>query len=399
MPRSTQPRPARARSSQLKTGPHTVLFAVSGLTPAILTETLWALAHEDPPTLPDQIIALTTEAGRAKIAEQLFGPDQLWQQLRASLLGPRHAGDPRLDFDCTPDRVKVFHCRAGARRIAINELASLADNQAIADALVDELWQHTSKPDTRVIASLAGGYKTMGALCLSAMQLLANPGDRVTHVLAGGGFDQAKPGFFFPEQAQQQLTGPAGPLRARDAARKLQLIDVPVIQLRRWFEDLLHTKPPSYEVLVSQGSAALQSGQAADLHLTLGPLVLPLGAKARHFALINDTHLALSADQYAYLRFFAERSLAGLPAFERAVDVVEELAAWLTKAREKEPGFYRMSEAFDSSTFTADSLGKRLSDLRTFLKKSSATSQRLAALLPCKGHWALQLPDGVIKVQ
>ena len=398
MPRSTQPRPARARSSQLKTGPHTVLVAVCGLTPAILTETVWALAHEHPAAIPDQIIVLTTEAGRAKIAEQLFGPDQLWQQLRASLLGPSHADNPRLDFDCTPDRVKVFHRREGARRIPIIELTSLADNQAIADALVDELWLHTSKPDTRVIASLAGGYKTMGALCLSAMQLLANPGDRVTHVLAGGGFDQTKPGFFFPEQTGQKLTGPAGPLRARDAAKKLQLIDVPVILLRRWFEDLLHTKPPSYDVLLSQGSAALQSGQAADLQLTLGPLVLPPGAKARHFALLNGTRLALSADQYAYLRFFAERRLAGQPAFERAVDVVEELAAWLTIARTKEPRFYRMSEAFDASTFNADSLGKRLSDLRTFLKKSSATGQRLAALLPCKGHWALQLPPGTIEL-
>lgn len=394
MPRSARPtRPAP------QTGFHTVLIAVSGLTPAIITETVWALARETPPTIPDQIIVLTTETGRARIAEQLFGEERLWERLRAALLGPRHAEDPRLDFDCTPDRVKVFHRRVGTRRLPITDLASLADNKAIADALVDELWQHTSKPDTRVIASLAGGYKTMSALCLSAMQLLANSGDRVTHVLVGGGYDKASPGFFFPEQPQQRLVGPSGPLQAAAAANKIQLIEVPVIPLRRWFEDLLHTKPPSYDVLLSQGAAALHTSHAADLHLALGPIVLPPGAKSRHFAVINDHRLHLSTDQFAYLRFFAERSVAGQPAFERAVDVIEELAAWLTTVRTREPRFYRMSEAFDAGTFTADSLGKRLSDLRTFLKQSSPPAQRLAALLPGKGHWTLQLPPAAIELQ
>lgn len=399
MPPITKPRLVGTRSSSRKIGPSTVLLAVSGLTPAILTETVWALAHENPPTIPQQIIVLTTEAGRIKIAEQLFGPDQIWLQLRAALLGTKHAQDLRLDFDCTPDRVKVFHRRQGANRIPINELSSLADNQAIADALVDELWQHTSKPDTRVIASLAGGYKTMSALCLSAMQLLANPGDRVTHVLAGGGFDQTKPPFYFPTQIKQRLTGPCGTLRAREAAKKIQLIDVPVVLLRRWFEDLLHTKPPSYAVLLSQGSAALQSTQAADLRLELGPLVLPPESKSKHYVLLNNTRHPLSPDQYAYLRFFAERVCARQPTLERAVDAVEELAGWLLLARKNEPRFFRMSEAFETANFTADSFAKRMSDLRAFFKKSPGPCARLAALLPSKGHWALHLPANSITLR
>ena len=49
----------------------TTLLAVTGLSPAIVTETVWALAKENPPTLPTRVIFLTTAVGAAKIQEQL----------------------------------------------------------------------------------------------------------------------------------------------------------------------------------------------------------------------------------------------------------------------------------------------------------------------------------------
>jgi hypothetical protein len=39
--------------------PEVVLLAVTGMSPAILTETIWALAQENPPILPDRIAVLT----------------------------------------------------------------------------------------------------------------------------------------------------------------------------------------------------------------------------------------------------------------------------------------------------------------------------------------------------
>jgi hypothetical protein len=239
----------------------------------------------------------------------------------------------------------------------------------------------------------------MSALCLSVMQLLANPGDRVTHVLVGGGFDQANNGFFFPTQRQQVLAGPAGPLRACDAAGKIQLIDVPVIPLRRWFEDLLQVKPPSHDVLLPQGAAALQSIQTADLRLALGPVVLSAGTKSKHFIELSGVRVALSPDQFAYLRFFAERLVAGDPPFEKAIDAVESMVEWLKRMRSNEPRFHRMSEAFDAGTFNGESLIKRLSDLRAFVATSCESGRRLAAVLPGNGRWALQLPRESVELR
>ena len=172
------------------------------------------------------------------------------------------------------------------------------------------------------------------------------------------------------------------------------MIDVPVIQLRRWFEDLLHTKPPSYDVLLSQGSAALQSVQAADLRFELGPIVLLAGTNEKHYASVNDTRIELSPNQYAYLRFFAERRLPKKQEFEKVQKVDTELGAWLSKICTHEPRFQNMSEAFRKSD--EDRLGKRLFDLRAFLKAHSDAGRRLAAFLPGKGRWALRLPPDAI---
>ena len=52
----------------------TTLLAVTGLSPAIVTETIWALAQENPPILPDRVIFLTTATGALKMS----GRDWLW---------------------------------------------------------------------------------------------------------------------------------------------------------------------------------------------------------------------------------------------------------------------------------------------------------------------------------
>ena len=46
-----------------------VLIALLGMSPAVLTETVWALAHERPRILPSNIVALTTRPGRDKLKE------------------------------------------------------------------------------------------------------------------------------------------------------------------------------------------------------------------------------------------------------------------------------------------------------------------------------------------
>ena len=41
-----------------------ILIAGMGTSPAVLTETVWALAHQKKPIVPDEIVVLTTKSGK-----------------------------------------------------------------------------------------------------------------------------------------------------------------------------------------------------------------------------------------------------------------------------------------------------------------------------------------------
>src|SRR5439155_4705736 len=85
--------------------PQIILLAVTGMSPAVLTETIWALAQEKPATIPDRIIALTTLPGKARIEDELFKPTpdyenlSVWQALRRAVLRADFENDPRLNLD------------------------------------------------------------------------------------------------------------------------------------------------------------------------------------------------------------------------------------------------------------------------------------------------------------
>ena len=61
-----------------------VLFALCGMSPAVITETVWALAHASPRELPDRVVVLTTRKGRDAIRRDLLDSG-VWAALRAAL--------------------------------------------------------------------------------------------------------------------------------------------------------------------------------------------------------------------------------------------------------------------------------------------------------------------------
>ena len=54
-----------------------ILIYVAGITPQIITETLYALHHKNPPIHPDEIFIITTITGKAKIEKSLLSEGKL----------------------------------------------------------------------------------------------------------------------------------------------------------------------------------------------------------------------------------------------------------------------------------------------------------------------------------
>lgn len=146
-----------------------ILVAVIGTSPAVLTETVWALADLDEPVVPDEVVAITTQSGAAAIRNQLFGERNGWKRLLAGLKRKKIDTQGRLVFGDTQHSIRVLADRL--RQRDLNDIATTDDNAQAADDILEILRGYTEDPGTQVYASIAGGRKTMSALMLSCIIL------------------------------------------------------------------------------------------------------------------------------------------------------------------------------------------------------------------------------------
>ena len=56
-----------------------ILLITTGMSPAVITETVYALHKAG--DFPDEVIAITTSMGQNEIIRQLFGEDQIWKSM------------------------------------------------------------------------------------------------------------------------------------------------------------------------------------------------------------------------------------------------------------------------------------------------------------------------------
>lgn len=64
----------RVRPPEPIQGGQIVLLSVTGQSPAVLTETIWALAQEQPAIIPHRVVVVTTTEGRATLVRELLAP-------------------------------------------------------------------------------------------------------------------------------------------------------------------------------------------------------------------------------------------------------------------------------------------------------------------------------------
>ena len=167
----------------------TILIAGIGTSPAVLTETVWALAHQKEAVVPEEVVVITTKTGKARLWAELVDGG-VWKSLVASLARERVPGSERLHLGTTAIRVLP-----DAEGNEIDDLRTAEDNLRAADFMLGVVRQYTADPSTRVLASIAGGRKTMSALLFSCMSLLGRSDDRILHVFTMSEALALKPPF------------------------------------------------------------------------------------------------------------------------------------------------------------------------------------------------------------
>lgn len=271
--------------------PRRILLCVAGLSPQIVTETLYALTVTgEPRFVPTEIHLLTTAEGAERARLTLLSDEPGWfHRLRQDY------GLPDIRF--TLDSLHVLRAADGRPLV---DILSEADNQAIADAITAKVRELTADLDSAVHASIAGGRKTMGFYLGYALSLFGRPQDRLSHVLVSSPFE-SNPNFFYPAPVERVIfaTGPdQRPLDASSAT--VTLAEIPFVRLRDGLQ----------EALLRAGASFSDAVRQAQRNLAAPSLTLD-AATCR--ARCGETVLRLTPISFAWLAWFARRALAGLP--------------------------------------------------------------------------------------
>lgn len=214
--------------------PKQLLLAVSGMSPQVITETLYGIATQLPGEQngkwPDELRIVTTKLGKAKI-EQALIHDGWLQKLCIEV-------DKPLISLCESDILTV----PGAHGKPVVDARSADDHEALADFITTTVRDLTAEinedntPRYVIHASIAGGRKTMTFYLGYAISLFGRHFDRMSHVLVSEGYEGV-PDFFFPTSNSQPLASTEGKLDACNA--EVTLADIPFIRIRHSLPELL----------------------------------------------------------------------------------------------------------------------------------------------------------------
>ncbi len=329
---------------------NTTLLAVTGLSPAIVTETIWALAMRKPRILPRRVVFVTTLTGARIIEEQLFIPRpdwgdlSVWDALRKSL----QAGPDELIAE--PPQVISIPDPSSGRAVLLDDIRTPAENQAAAEFIFARVWDVVRDKDCHLIASVAGGRKTMGALLHSAVSLIGRENDLITHVLVSPPFDTL-PSFFYPAQPQCPLHD-ARSGRAYEATQaEITLAEVPFVPLRNRFKEL-DDLPGSFLTLRDTLSQRLKHDAEREIPIRIDHL--------RGMLEIDGLRHTVRARALAILHFILEcNQSSNIPPDQ--ITAAAEFTKWFTKRRDS-------LGHIETPRFDESDIRRELNHLREILK-------------------------------
>ncbi len=270
--------------------PRRILLAVTGLSPQVVTETLYALAaNRHDPWVPTEVHLITTKEGAERV--------------RHALLNPEHGHFHRL---CREYDLPTIHF--GMENVwvirddmdgLLEDIRSEADNRRCADTITQTVRDLTADPMASLHASIAGGRKTMGYYLGYAISLYGRSQDRLSHVLVNAPYE-SHPDFYYPTKHSQLIHTRGEQPRAYDTKEaQVSLAEIPFVRMREGL-------PPSLMNGASSFSATVAAAQSA-----LGPLQLVIDLAGRCLSVSGVVIEDIAPAELAFYSWMARRRCEG----------------------------------------------------------------------------------------
>lgn len=333
-----------------------ILLAGCGLSPQIVTETLYALCRsEDEPFIPDEIHLITTRQGAERARLQLLiRPDGWFHRLC------REYELPGIKF--TEEHIHVLTDASGSE---MDDIKTPEDNADAADQMVRLVAQLTESQNSMLHVSIAGGRKTMGFYLGYALSLFGRPQDRLSHVLVSEPYESLTD-FFYPSKKKRVVfTRDNEPLDASKA--RVWLADIPYVRLRNGIPESLRSGDATFSGVVTAASAAFAPPE----------LKIDLQGKA---AICGGVKVDMGPAELAFYAMMADRRKKELPELHCPKDQCPEEAY----ADEFEFWYNKLNGPFGGHERTRRALEGGM-EKHFFEQRKSYCHKRLEEALATKG--------------
>lgn len=273
-----------------------ILLLVTGMSPQIVTETLYGLAvnpNNGTSWTPDEVHVVSTNDGLNQIRDRLFDKAHFQRLLQDYNLPSIHFNESCLHKICTEDGQ------------VLSDLKTPEDNELAANTICEVIRSFTSTNENELHVSIAGGRKTMGFYAGYALSLYGRTQDRMSHVLVEEKFEKCNDvinGFYYPTPNTRLVFGKEGVSQdAKDAKNKIWLANIPFVRLRHHLPEktLLHKAKFSEVVEL----IALATG---DIRLEINTHTQTI--------LVNNIACKLAPREFAFYLWFAKRAQQKLDA-------------------------------------------------------------------------------------
>ena len=268
-----------------------ILFLVTGMTPQIITETIWALACDSEISdtwIPDEVHVLSTQYGLNQIRKRLF-EDGVFAQFKRDYPVLKN-----IVFDETTN----LHVIKNQDGKPLFDLKTPEDNEISADIICEKIKEFTSLDDTSVHVSIAGGRKTMGFYAGYALSLYGRAQDSLSHVLVQSEFEKAV-NFFYPTPKEYLVSDRDSTVVGNAQDAQVWLAKIPFVRMQ---DAILPKhqlkKEDSFSDVVKKINESFE-----DITLELNPSSRKATINGKFF--IND----LPPREWALLHWFADRRI------------------------------------------------------------------------------------------
>lgn len=288
-----------------------ILLCVAGMTPQIITETLFAL-HQKGERI-DEVRVITTLAGRNKVLRALLDKEngKFYEFCR-------HFGLNASEIKFDETTIALLDKPDGT---TLDDIRTIEENVLAGDKICKIVAELCKNDNTVIHASAAGGRKTMSIYLTAAMQLFGRADDSLSHVLVSEDFE-GHPQFFYPPPEAETLD-----ITDRETKKVLRqistgdarvyLAEVPFIRLRGIGVKAFDAENKTYKQAVGKAQKNLRIAESvSELRLDLKRLLIK----------VADRQIKLSLREmfiYALFAYF-KKSGAGEDGFVNLREISRE---------------------------------------------------------------------------